>query len=483
MYIYTSEQIKAADQLAEKRGMSTFSLMENAGCGLYHAICPYLSTNQKLLIASGKGNNGGDGIVLARYLKMAGFEVDLIFPLGEPKTGVAKQHLHYYEQCGFPVEEWNPNQTYDVIVDALLGVGAILPLQESLVEWIKWMKSMKATIISIDVPTGISSNSGVVDQNAIKADYTFSLHGYKPSRFLFPSSHFYGQVEVVDIGLPQKSNWRVWTEKDVQKSWVKRETNAHKGLFGTGLLIAGSHEMPGSAALAASSAMRFGIGKLTVNTTQHASAIIGPIVPEVTFLYHTYEELVRSEWKNRRFTCAAIGPGLDPTDDLEKLVTYLLKQNVPLILDAGAIQSRSYPRGEKPIILTPHPGEFSRLLQLSTKEIQENRIELASEYAVTHHVILILKGEYTVIAFPDGTGYINTTGNASLAKGGSGDALTGMLLASIEGNDCVKAAVLNAVYIHGVCSDEWVRKYSEHTFVSSDFSSLLPMICKSFEKE
>jgi ADP-dependent NAD(P)H-hydrate dehydratase / NAD(P)H-hydrate epimerase len=477
MYIYSSKQIKEIDTQAEKMGMSLFTLMENAGNGLYRKIKPLIEVDDQILILAGKGNNGGDGIVLARYLKNNGYHVTLVFPLGEPQTVTAKEHFSYYQACGYESEPFSKELNADWIIDALLGVGSQLPLRKDLLEVTDWINKKNAKVIAIDHPTGVSSDSGEGDEHAIRADYTFSLHGYKPSTFLFPASEHYGIVSVIDIGLPQTSTWKVWCEKDVKMTLPKRTENTHKGTFGTALLIAGSDEMPGSAALAAVGALRFGTGKLSISTSKHASTIIGPLAPEATFLYN----LITDEL-DQRFTSIAIGPGLTPNENLEQTISDILEAPIPIILDAGALSRREYHSRSHVTILTPHPGEFRRLTGKTSKEIQLNRIHLASEYAQKNGVILVLKGKYTVIAFPDGSGYINLTGNSALSKGGTGDTLTGMLLASVGIHNRIKDAVANAVYIHGHCADEWIKYNGEQTMLAHDISRILPEICCQFFK-
>lgn len=472
MYMYTSKQIKEIDSEAEQKGMSLLALMENAGNGLYRRIVSLVKKQDQLIILAGKGNNGGDGIVLARYLKNNGYDVQLFFPLGEPKTKTAIEHLAYYQACGFKIDSFLKDLKADWVIDALLGVGSELPLRFDLAEITDWMNQQSAKVIAIDLPTGVSSDNGEMDMHAVRANYTYSLHGYKPSAFLFPASDYYGEVAVVDIGVPQTSGWKIWSEMEVRNTIPKQTGNTHKGTFGTALLVAGSDEMPGSAALSAIGALRFGTGKLAIATTKHASMIIGPLAPEATFLYN-----IQASQLENGYSCIAIGSGLNPDEELEAFILEILKHPMPVILDAGALSDRKYRGRSVPTIITPHPGEFSRLTGKRTIDIQKNRINLASEYAKENGVIVVLKGKYTVIAFPDGTGTINVTGNRALSKGGTGDTLTGMLLASIGTHKEVEAAIANAVYLHGVCADEWVQFNGGQTMTAHDFDRLLPEIC------
>ncbi|MCU9595547.1 NAD(P)H-hydrate dehydratase [Caldibacillus thermolactis] len=479
MYIYKEKEIRQADSKANLNGLSLETLMESAGRGLYYKIKKLIKPNQKILILSGTGNNGGDGIVLARYLKQNQFLVDLVFPFGGPKSDVAKKHLRYYESIGYTWSLKINDDHYDVIIDCMLGVGTKLPLRETYIKVVEWCNEQCGLKISVDLPTGVLSDSGQCDL-AFHAHYTFALHGVKPSAYLLPSGKYYGKIDYVDIGLPQTSKWKIWSEQDVKKTLHKRDAYSHKGTFGTGLLIAGTDEMPGSAVLAAKGALKMGIGKLIVGTSKFASNIIAQHVPEATFSFDALDKLAIGKIPER-IHAIAIGPGLTEQVKIEQALDTIWKSEIPVILDAGALIKRNYPKRTAPIIITPHPGEFSRLTNISTYEIQQNRIEYAKQYATDHGVIVVLKGTHTVIAFPDGTGLINLTGNAGLAKGGSGDTLVGMLLAFICSEKNMKAAVANAVYLHGRCADILVKEENERSIVASQLSKVIGKVLKEIE--
>jgi len=477
MYIYTSNEIKAIDHEADLQGLSVETLMENAGRSLFDAVKHFVNRNQNILILSGRGNNGGDGIVLARYLKQEGYNVNLVFPFGLPKSKSAKKHLKYYQSCGFHLDEIMYDQKYDVIIDALLGIGARPPLKDDVKKIIKWINEQKSFVISVDIPSGVQADVGECSE-AVSADLTLCLHGYKPSAFLLPSLNFYGEIRVLSIGLQQKSKWKVWTKEDVLNSWPQYNLMSHKGTFGTGYIIAGSDEMPGSAILAAKGAMRAGIGKLVVGSSRFAVSIIAGQVPEATYQIDGLQKVSNGIFPEKIKACS-IGPGIEDQELLEQALEKLFDMNCPLLLDAGALQKRNYPKNRKdPIIITPHPGELSRMMDFPINQIQQNRISIASQLAQKERVIVVLKGLYTVIAFPDGTGVINITGNPALAKGGSGDTLTGIMTAFLCTHRDVKSAVCNAVYIHGQCSDKWITKYSERSMVASDIIELLPTVMK-----
>ncbi len=477
MNIYHGSEIKAIDLQAEKNGLDTFTLMENAGRSIFEEVKHRISKQSRIIILAGKGNNGGDGIVLARYLKTNGYNADLIFPLEESATEVSKRHLHYFLNCGYQLAAMNGS--YDVIIDALLGVGTRLPLPEQLKHMIQWANHQEAYRIAIDLPTGVQSDYGEVEE-AFQSDLTLSLHGFKPSAFLEDSINYYGKKKVLSIGLPSSGIWRTWSKEDVQATFLHRASHAHKGTFGTGLLIAGCDEMPGSAMLACLGAMRSGIGKLAVATSPFASSIIATRVPECTYVHNGLERLAQGMTLDG-YKAVAIGPGLENEDLIEKALETLWESCLPIILDAGALKRRNYPNRKAPIIVTPHPREFSKMTGRSVQDIQRNRLEMASDFSVNNQVITILKGRNTVIAFPDGELLINETGNVGLAKGGTGDTLTGMLLAFLSSYQNVKHAVANAVYFHGASADYYTKDKAATSMLASDVSENLAYVMKEFE--
>lgn len=483
MYIYSKKDIQKIDNNAVQQGFSLYSLMENVGIGLFQKVSKLLSKHEHILILAGRGNNGGDGIVLARYLKQNGYQVTLTFPLGNPTTTVAKEHLRFYEAQGFTIAKWNKSNSYDVFIDCLLGIGTKLPLQKTIREIITWCNQMNGLKIAIDLPTGVVADHGEVDQ-PFQANYTFCLHGIKPAAFLLPSSKFFGKVESIDIGLQQTSKIKVLQKEKVIRSFPqRRNAAAHKGTFGTSLLVAGNDHMPGSALLAAIGAIRTGTGKLTIATTKLVASIIATRVPEATFLLNGLQEIIDGNIPEKVFA-VGIGPGIDDKEKVLLALNNLITKNVPLVVDAGALIPLNHwhdTTRETPVILTPHPGEFSRLTNRSIKDIQANRIQLAQNFAIEHQVTVILKGQYTVIAYPDGHTLINPTGNNALAKGGSGDVLTGMITSMLTTHVYWKDAVANAVYIHGLCADEWIKRYSSRSMTASDFDQLLPIVFKDFE--
>lgn len=274
----------------------------------------------------------------------------------------------------------------------------------------------------------------------------------------------------------------VWSGQDVRNTLPPRSSNSHKGSYGTALLAAGSPGMPGAAVLAALAAMRSGLGKLTVATSKESMVPITTFVPEATFEFDFFERLDESGFPFVDYRAIAMGPGLLPDELTERAVERLLENGKPLVLDAGALSARSYQVADAPVILTPHPAEFSRITGVPVEELQKNRGFHAAEWSRKLQAVIVLKGENTITAFPDGQIYRNPTGNASLAKGGTGDTLTGMILGFLCCHDDHRHAVLNAVFLHGACADEWVKSRSPHTLLAHELTDFLPAVMKSYEQ-
>lgn len=271
-----------------------------------------------------------------------------------------------------------------------------------------------------------------------------------------------------------------WTEKDVNDTLPKRDAGSHKGTFGTALLLAGSDDMPGAALLAGLGAMRSGVGKLVIGTSSGVIPLIVPVLPEATYWRDGWEKAA-AEQPEETYRAAAVGPGLPQTEEVQRAADHLLQADCPVVLDAGAITKRSYPERKAPTILTPHPGEFSRMTGIPIKELQQHRAEYAAEWSKRLNVMIVLKGNETIIAFPDGECRRNTTGNGALAKGGTGDTLTGMILGMLCCHKNPKHAVLNAVRLHGACAELWTEERSAHTLLAHELSELLPRVWKQYE--
>lgn len=273
-----------------------------------------------------------------------------------------------------------------------------------------------------------------------------------------------------------------WTAQNVRETLPLRDENGHKGSFGTALLLASTREMPGAALMAGLGAMRSGVGKLEIGT--HAEVINGIIsaLPESIYLPGGLEKVGNGKVDLDRFRAIAAGPGVHPDEVTEKAVQTLLASSCPLVLDAGALSARSYPARQAPVILTPHPLEFSRITGIGKEELAQNRLHHAVSFAKRWGVAIVLKGRHSVIAFPDGEAYHNPSGNAALSKGGTGDTLTGMILGMLCCHENWRHAVLNAVFLHGACADKWIETRSAHTMLAHEITAMLPEVWKFYER-
>jgi ADP-dependent NAD(P)H-hydrate dehydratase len=276
-------------------------------------------------------------------------------------------------------------------------------------------------------------------------------------------------------------NMPIWSKEHVKKTLPERGQSSHKGTFGTGLLVAGSRDMPGAALLAGLGAMRSGIGKLEIGTEPEVIPLVVSSLPEATYIRNGLEKVADGTVELHRYRAAAIGPGVVPNRIAERAIDQLMDCDCPLILDAGALSQRRYKERSAPVILTPHPGEFRGITGVETKELEKQRGDFASLHAKELGVAIVLKGHRTITAFPDGETWINPTGNPSLAKGGSGDTLTGMILGMLCCHEDWKHAVLNAVFLHGACADKWTETRSVHSLLAHEITDFLPEVWKSLE--
>ncbi|MGM0897991.1 MAG: NAD(P)H-hydrate dehydratase [Bacillota bacterium] len=273
----------------------------------------------------------------------------------------------------------------------------------------------------------------------------------------------------------------IWSEEKVRSSLPGRSHDSHKGTFGTALLLAGGPDMPGAALLAGLGALRSGVGKLEIGTYRETIRSIAHATAEATYVPDALVNVANGSLALSSYKAIACGPGVVPDALTEAAVDTLLKSTSPLILDAGALSQRSYPPRAAPLILTPHAGEFARISAFSPEDIAQSPGLCAHSFAVEQQVAVVLKGPRTTVAFPDGSLYQNPTGNAALAKGGTGDTLTGMMLGMLVCHQNWQQAVLNAVFLHGACADYFITSRSAHTMLAHDIASLLPEVWKQYD--
>ncbi|WP_257008333.1 NAD(P)H-hydrate dehydratase [Bacillus sp. FJAT-45350] len=501
MRVVSGEEMRQIDRFTMKEiGLAGEVLMENAGRAVVASLTSKLSMGDKITVLIGSGNNGGDGFVIARGLLELGYFVDVwLIPSKNRIKGEALYHMNVFERSGFQLQQYSEKAlvsclpTYTVIIDTLLGTGVEGPLRSPYKEIIPMINRLSAKIISVDIPSGLPSDGGMNFEDAVRAENTVTLHLPKIGAYTYPSADYYGQLDIVDIGIPDKSheviksNCFLWKENDVKRTLPVRMENSHKGTYGKAMILAGSREMTGAAILAAKSCHRAGSGLVTLAIPEEIHPIVASNVIEATFSicpskdgsFHLND--CASLLSLSEYNGVGVGPGIGRKSSLEPVIAdFLENTQCPLVIDADGLyhlhallpQLKSR-QGET--ILTPHTGEMARLLGCQVKDVEENRFSLSKQFAKEYGVFLILKGPYTIVTTPDERQFINTTGTPAPAKGGSGDVLTGMILAFIMQHTSIQEALSNAVYFHGKTAELLVEKEgTEFDILSSDLIQFLP---------
>ncbi|MYL66063.1 NAD(P)H-hydrate dehydratase [Bacillus hwajinpoensis] len=503
MRIVSGEEMYEADRFAmEEIGIAGAMLMENAGKSLFEAMKSKLHKNVRMALLIGTGNNGGDGFVLGRYLKEHGYDVDLwLIPPHSKVKGDAKTHLAIFQNLTYT---WKPYEDgkefveslpeYGVIIDCLLGLGLSGAVRQPYDDVIRQVNQTRATVLSVDLPSGIQANGGYKEEcGPIRADFTYTIQCPKLGAFLYPDAEFYGELEIVDIGLPQAAfsscDRALWQKSDVHRTLSDRSASSHKGSHGKGLVIGGSRGMVGAPIMTAKAAYRSGAGLIQVSVPEEILSMTAGAVVETIFQgYPSRNGFFSGEVPEdlAPFDGIAVGPGLGRQPGCKKIVEKMLATDSLLILDADALyhlaelKERLKAR-EAPTVLTPHPGEMARLTGLSIKEVQRKRFDISRAFAKEFGVYLVLKGPYTIVTAPDGSQYVNTTGNPALAKGGSGDVLTGMILAFVMHSASLQEGISNAVYLHGQSADTLVQTaHSTLDVLATDVIATIPTVLHSF---
>jgi len=487
MKIVTIDEIKTIEQRAmQEYEIPSILLMENAGNEVAHQIETIMGTlhNKKISIFAGKGNNGGDGYVVARHLHNRGAKVK-VFLIGSESivTGDALTNLQIISHMGIDVIEvvndgdWDKvkiamNFT-DCVVDALVGTGFRDQLIGTMAQVVGSINNTKKMVIAIDIPSGVDADTGQVSGIAVKAQHTITFSLPKQGLLLYPGASYAGNVMVADIGIPkallidEKIKQNMITSVIVKKILVTRDPNAHKGSCGKVLVVAGSKGLTGAAFLTASAALRSGAGLVTLGIAESLHDIMEAKLTEVMtcplseVTSGTLGQGAISEIKERakQSDVVAIGPGLGRHEDTMTAVRHMIQKiERPLVLDADALyalidHTDILAEANAVPILTPHAGEMARLVGLTSEEVSQDRVYIARQTAMEWSSIVILKGARTVVAFPDGEVYININGNAGMATGGTGDVLTGVIATLIGQGLSSHEAALAGVYIHGLAGD------------------------------
>ena len=498
MYLLTPEQSKAADRFAiENLKVPGKLLMQNAGVCAAQIARDLLRGREtpSVLVLCGSGNHGGDGYVAAAVLAGEGADVT-VFEYQSSKKRSADAALHRRRakkllKTFFRLEKGplfsDALAHADLVIDALYGTGFRAPLPAPLAALLDEVNASPAKKLAIDVPSGVDCAAGAADPHAFSADVTAAMSYPMRSLLLLPGRAFAGRIEVCDLGVDYRAieeNGR-FTEQATDSALLRsvfspRPADSNKGTYGKLLLVCGSGKMPGACLLALAGALRVGPGLVEVCAPRsvcdlvllrHPEALVFPLPEPEDW---TESDLVALLSESAKADAVLVGCGLGASENVKLLVSALLStEGAPAVLDADALNALAacgYPAGrsDRPLVLTPHPLEFSRLTGLSREEIAADRVAAAKRYATENGVTLLLKGADTVAVSPRGETLLNPTGNPGLAKGGSGDVLAGMIAGLLaQGKPCFASAAA-AAYLHGAAGDLLARARSEYAYLPSD---------------
>lgn len=516
MKLVTSRQMKNIDSRSIKEfNTPSLELMERAGLGSAE-LCKKLlgdAKGKKVFIFCGKGNNGGDGFVVGRYLAKWKFKTQL-YLLGkkEELTGDPLTNLNRAVKLKLPIKQVTKSEDLPesfnchLVVDAIFGTGfkgEVTGLEKEAIERIN---RSKMPVVAVDIPSGLNADNGEFDPICVRATATATMGLPKIGQFFFPGKEFCGPVTVVDIGLSpraigeEKVGLNLITEEQVRGYLPTRPGHIHKGDCGKVFMLAGSVGLTGAACLASMSALRSGAGLVVLGVPESLNIIFETKLTEVMTkplpdvgqrgnlaLRGLGEIKPHLEWAD----CFALGPGLGQHFQTFELVRRLIttRINKPVVLDADGLNAfAKQPELLKdlpfPVIMTPHPGELSRLVNLSVAEIEKNRIEIACQTAKDFNLVLVLKGAPTLVAEPQGEVYVNPTGNSGMATAGSGDVLTGIITGLLTQklglqkdrpvSELVLESALAGVYLHGLAGDLAKLEKTSYSMIAGDIQDKIP---------
>ncbi len=522
MKVLTAAQMQAVDcRTIDEIGIPGVVLMENAGRSVAEEIIQRfsltgtpLTVSPRALIFAGKGNNGGDGYVIARHLLNQGWGVQtLVLAERDAIKDDAALNLTALENCGGLVDFVSDSKTlatclaaigeFTVLVDAIFGTGLAKPAQGLYLQAIEWLNQQLSPVIAVDISSGVDASTGRVLGTAVNSTLTVSFAFPKVGQVSYPGAGLSGELVTVDIGIPEQIAGQTSTDcllidaAEARCLLPVRSRDGHKGTFGHLLIVAGSTGKGGAAVMVAESGLRAGAGLVTLACPQSIQPILACQLTEVMTVpladskgeisLLSYEDIkVLAKGKQ----ALAIGPGLGLGEEMSDLVCRLTQDSdLPMVIDADgltALCGHTDMLGfhtDRPIVLTPHPGEMARLTGLSVDEIQANRFVVARDFAVRHSVVLVLKGARTLTASPDGHVHVNSSGHAGLASGGMGDVLTGLIGSFLaQGLAAMDAATLG-VYLHGMAADRLLATFGDAGLLATDIIYEIPATRQALSKE
>ena len=483
MFILSRAQMAQAESLANLNGISNFELMLNAGNAAADEICKNAKVSGKsVLLLCGKGNNGGDGFVVANRLYEAGATVTVWCPLGLPKTDCAKESYGWLYRDILRISSAEPptNSRFNIAIDALFGTGFSGVPDEISAKAIEFFNSSAPKKYALDIPSGTEADTGRTPGAAAKVDTTFAFAAYKYCHFLPSASSFCGEVKVLPIGISDDVLSQVSDGVFIvgEPLFEKRDKNCHKGTFGTALSVVGSYGMAGAAIISSRAALKSGVGILKVASHEKNYTALSTTCPEAV-------QIPLDMGENHLFNALdnanslLIGCGIGTSDEAARLVKTLLEKTiVPTVLDADGINNivpciDLIKQVKAPLVLTPHSGEMARMLGKNASYIEADRMGVARAFATEYGVWLCLKGANTIVAAPDGRLFVNISGNPGMATAGSGDVLAGLIAGLAAYMPSLEEAVLAAVYLHSQAGDKACDTIGERSMTALDILSYL----------
>ena len=502
--VLDSRQMARADRMAVRTGIASGELMENAAVALTRELLETFPGARSVVVACGPGNNGGDGLAAARMLDGRGLSVS-VFTLGDPSAygGDAADNAQRARQAGLalsPLSAAGTSSAFrrtlagaDVVVDALFGTGLSRPLTGGAARAVSAMAAAARPVVAADIPSGLSADSGDLIGPCVPANVTVAFAAPKRVHVLFPARGRCGRVTVADIGISrqilgaQESRLRMTERADIAALFPPRPADSHKGTFGRLAIVAGSAGKAGASILAACGALRAGAGLVTVFCPSAIAPLVVGALPEtMTRGLPDRDGALAEEGAGELlsaladFDAVVAGPGLTTAPGVAALLERLLQARLALVCDADALNTFSgrlgiFARRRAPTVLTPHPGEAGRLLGVSGREVQKDRIAAAARLARRSGAVTLLKGASSLIAAPSGRLTVNLTGTPLMATAGSGDVLSGAIGAFLAGGMGAEDAAIAGAYMHGAAGERLARDLGDAGLLAHELADALPL--------
>lgn len=498
MKIVNRKQMNIIDSTATSMyNIDSLILMEHAGYGIYLDFIKRFSSDKKIIIVCGNGNNGGDGFVLARLLHLSGYQVAVSFIGNEAKlTKDAK--INYESVKALKIDLNEQYDVYDIIIDCIFGTGLCRNIEGHYYDVIERINQLNKIIISVDIPSGIDSDTGCILGCAMKADITYTMQCGKVGLYLYPGRIYSGEVIVIDIFIPKalidqcESTTYLIQKEDMRTLMPDRSVHSNKGSYGRVLCIGGSEGMSGAISMAAKSALKVGCGLMTCAIPSCIKDIVATnLLESMSIILNEKEGHISAsstsilQDKINQYTCILIGCGIGRSKDIEAIMELLLESDIPLIIDADGLYAfKQFMNAYKHrcnVILTPHLKEFSMLMDCKLSDVVEHTLDYVNEFCKLYpNFTLVLKSETTLIA-QNHMRYINTYGNNGLAVGGSGDVLAGLisgLYAQLK--NPLNSAILG-VFLHAYSADQLLLNKSVYSILPSDIMSIVEEVMKELQ--